>query len=80
MIKKYINQANEYRKSLPDNILSIGRLGTYRYSTIEQTIAQAFQAYKSITGESIDGIEKEFFQIGDTTIVSDRKNVDSNKE
>ena len=80
MIKKYINQANEYRKKLPDNILSIGRLGTYRYSTVEQTIAQAFQAYKGITGESIDGIENEFFQIGDTTIVSDRKNIDSNKE
>ena len=43
MTKKDISHAEKYRKRLPDNILSIGRLGTYRYSTIEQTISQGFQ-------------------------------------
>ena len=79
MTKKDIAHAEKYRKRLPDNIYSIGRLGTYRYSTIEQTISQGFQCFKSITGKSIDGIENEFFQIGDLSIVKDRTEVDSNK-
>jgi UDP-galactopyranose mutase len=79
MRKKDLAHAEKYRKRLPGNIYSIGRLGTYRYSTIEQTISQAFQCFKHITNKSIDGIENEFYQIGDVDIVKDRTNIDSNK-
>jgi len=65
MIKKYLDRASQYLSELPEGVFSIGRLGTYKYSTIEQTISQAFGAYKEITGESVGGIEDEFYQIGD---------------
>lgn len=78
MIKKYLNRAKEYMESLPEGVYTTGRLGTYRYSTIEQTIAQAFDVFTKITGESIDEMEKEFYNIGDTKIVKDRKKTDSN--
>ncbi len=78
MINKYLDRAKQYVESLPEDIYTTGRLGTYRYSTIEQTIAQVFDVFVSITGKSIDGMEKEFFQIGDKNIVKDRQSTDSN--
>lgn len=73
MIKKYLDRAKEYQMTLPDGIYSTGRLGTYKYSTIEQTVAQSFDVFTKITGKSIDGMEKEFFTIGDVSMLKDRK-------
>lgn len=73
MIKKYINRAQQYIDSLPEEVYSIGRLGTYKYSTIEQTISQCFEAYRKITGKSIDGLENEFYKIGDIKEIKSRK-------
>ncbi len=69
MVKKYLNRAQEYMDSLPDGVFTTGRLGTYRYSTIEQTVAQAFDVYTRITGKSINEMEKEFFPIGDVKML-----------
>lgn len=73
MIKKHLNKAKEYLQSLPEKVYSIGRLGTYKYSTIEQTLWQCFSLFKKLTGKSIDGIEKELYNIGDTSLLSSRK-------
>jgi len=73
LTKRNMVVVDRYLESLPPNVLSIGRLGTYKYSTIEQTIVQAFAAYTKITGRSVDGMEKEFFGIGDTSMMKDRK-------
>lgn len=73
MIKKYLDRAQSYIDSLPEDVYSIGRLGTYKYSTIEQTISQSFDAYTQITGKSIDGIEDEFYKIGDVKEIKSRK-------
>ena len=75
MIKKYLDRAKEYLNSLPNGVFSIGRLGTYKYSTIEQTIAQCFSVFKEITGKSIDGMENEFYNIGDMALLKARKDV-----
>ena len=73
----YLTKANmaltaKYLESLPGNVHSIGRLGTYKYSTIEQTIVQAFECYAKITGKP-NPMEGEFFGIGDTSLMKDRK-------
>lgn len=73
----YLTKANmaltdKYLKSLPENVHSIGRLGTYKYSTIEQTIVQAFECYAKITGKP-NPMDGEFFGIGDTSLMKDRK-------
>jgi len=73
MIKKYIERSEKYLESLPNDVYSIGRQGTYKYSTIEQTISQCFEAYTLITGKSIDGLEKEFYKIGDLKEIKNRK-------
>ena len=78
MINKYLDRAKQYMESLPEGVYTTGRLGTYRYSTIEQTIAQVFDIFTKITGKSINGMEKEFYQIGDKKIVKDRQGADSN--
>lgn len=70
LTKKNMSTVDKYLKSLPKDVYSIGRLGTYKYSTIEQTIVQAFDAFKNITGKSIDGLEDEFFGIGDTSLLA----------
>jgi len=75
----YLTKANmeiveRYKSALPPNVYSIGRLGTYKYSTIEQTIVQAFQCFERITGTrapEADGME--FVGIGDTSLMKDRK-------
>lgn len=76
----YLTKANmakvdEYMKMLPPNVHSIGRLGTYKYSTIEQTIVQAFQCAAKILGKpSSEGCEGEWKGIGDTSMMAkDRK-------
>jgi UDP-galactopyranose mutase len=73
----YLTKANmaltdKYLGSLPDNTHSIGRLGTYKYSTIEQTICQAFECYAKITGKP-NPMDGQFFGIGDTSLMKDRK-------
>ncbi|MBU1027261.1 MAG: NAD(P)-binding protein [Candidatus Margulisbacteria bacterium] len=73
MIKKYLDRAKQYLDSLPQDIYSIGRAGTYKYSTIEQTIVQAFEAYKKITGKEVDGLGQEFYKIGDVSLIKSRK-------
>lgn len=70
MIEKYIDITKDYLDDLPKNVFSIGRLGTYKYSTIEQTIAQCFTAIKEITGKSFNGMENEFYNLGDTKLVT----------
>ncbi len=76
----YLTKANMakvdgYLKSLPPNVHSIGRLGTYKYSTIEQTITQAFACAARILGKpSPEGCEGEWRGIGDTSMMAkDRK-------
>ena len=65
---------DQYLDDLPEKVLSIGRLGTYKYSTIEQTIVQAHVAFTEVTGKVRNGIgEAEFFGIGDTSMMKDRK-------
>jgi UDP-galactopyranose mutase len=73
----YLTKANmaltaQYLGSLPENVHSIGRLGTYKYSTIEQTIVQAFECFAKITGKP-NPMDGEFFGIGDTSLMKDRK-------
>ena len=73
----YITKANvalakKYVDSLPPNVHSIGRLGTYRYSTIEQTISQAFACYAKITGKP-NAMEGQFFEIGDKSIIGEAR-------
>ena len=76
----YLTKANmakvaEYLASLPENVHSIGRLGTYKYSTIEQTVVQAFACVSKITGKPTpEGIECEWKEIGDLKLIGkDRK-------
>lgn len=73
MIKKHLDLAGQYLNSLPGDVYSIGRAGTYKYSTIEQTISQAFSLYRNVTGKSIDGIENEFYRLGDLSLIKNRK-------
>lgn len=73
MIKKHLDTARNYLNDLPDDVYSIGRLGTYKYSTIEQTISQCFAVYKKITGKSVDGMEGEFYNLGDLDLIKSRK-------
>lgn len=73
LTKKNMSLVKKYFKKIPNDVFSIGRLGTYKYSTIEQTIVQAFDLFKEITGKSIDGMENEFFGIGDTSMMKNRK-------
>jgi UDP-galactopyranose mutase len=61
-----------YMEMLPLNVHSIGRLGTYKYSTIEQTIIQAFACAAKITGKPNE-MEGEWRGIGDTSMMKDRK-------
>lgn len=73
MIKKHLNTRNEYLDLLPEDVFSIGRLGTYKYSTIEQTIAQCFQLFKKIAGKSVSGMEDEYYTVGDVKLLEGRK-------
>ena len=73
----YLTKANmaltaKYLESLPGNVHSIGRLGKYRYATIEQVIAEAFACYAKITGKPNE-MDGEFYAIGDKALIGDRK-------
>lgn len=73
----YLTKANmvtvgKYLDSLPQDVYSIGRLGTYKYSTIEQTICQAFEVVSKITGKP-NPMAEQFFGIGDTSLMKERK-------
>ena len=71
--KANVALAKRYMDSLPENVYSIGRLGTYRYSTVEQTISQAFACASKITGKP-NPMEGQFFAIGDKSLLpKDRK-------
>ncbi|HUP80573.1 MAG TPA: UDP-galactopyranose mutase, partial [Pirellula sp.] len=73
MVKKHLDTAKGYIEALPKDVYSIGRLGIYKYTTIEQTLCGCFALYKALTSESVDGMEKEFYQIGDTGMLKTRK-------
>ena len=73
MIKKHLDTAGRYLKLLPENVFSIGRAGSYKYSTIEQTISQAFSLFETVTGKSTEEVGKEFYAIGDMSLIKDRK-------
>lgn len=62
----------QYMDALPPNVYSIGRLGTGKYSTIEQTIIQAFACAAKITGQPNE-MEGEWRGIGDVSMMKDRK-------
>ena len=70
--KANLDTVGKYLASLPENVYSIGRLGTYKYSTIEQTIFQAFEVVSKITKKPNPMVD-EFFGIGDTSLMKDRK-------
>jgi UDP-galactopyranose mutase len=70
--KANLATVGKYLASLPPNVYSIGRLGTYKYSTIEQTIFQAFEVVSKITSKP-NPMAGEFFGIGDTALMKDRK-------
>jgi UDP-galactopyranose mutase len=76
LAKKNIRIVEKYSKIIPKNVFSIGRLGTYKYSTIEQTIVQAFNCVSKITGKNY-GMQDQFFGIGDTSMMKNRKEKDS---
>lgn len=72
LTKANIALAQKYFAMLPPNVYSIGRLGTYKYSTIEQTIIQAFDCHAKITGRP-NMLEDEWRSIGDVSMMKDRK-------
>lgn len=72
LTKANISLAQQYLTMLPPNVYSIGRLGLYKYTTIEQVIVQAFDCYAKITGKA-NPMEGQFFGIGDTSMMKDRK-------
>lgn len=73
LTKANMEKVDQYLKLLPPDVHSIGRLGTYKYSTIEQTIVQAFELAAKLTGKPNE-IQGEWRSIGDTTMLAkDRK-------
>ena len=72
LTKSNMAKVQRYIESLPANVYSIGRLGEYKYSTIEQTISQAFGVVSRITGKP-NPMEGQFFGIGDTALMKGRK-------
>ena len=48
MIKKEVELAEKYINSLPQDIMSVGRMGTYRYVDIDDIIMQGLDFYKEI--------------------------------
>ena len=71
--KANVATVKKYIEALPTNTHSIGRLGRYLYSTIENTISQAFACAQQITGKPNE-LADQFFVIGDKSLLpSDRK-------
>ena len=47
MIKQEVDLADKYLKALPEGILSVGRMGTYRYVDIDDIIMQGLDFAKN---------------------------------
>ena len=48
MIKKEVELAEKYISSLPQDVMSVGRMGTYRYVDIDDIIMQGLEFSKSL--------------------------------
>ena len=48
MIAKDVDLAQKYLDALPEKIMSVGRMGTYRYVDIDDIIMQGLQFYKEL--------------------------------
>ena len=48
MIKSQVHLANKYLESLPEKIMSVGRMGTYRYVDIDDIIMQGLEFKKNL--------------------------------
>ena len=47
-IKKYTDIADKYKKDLPDNVFSIGRLGTYKYQSMDMIVKDCLKLKEQI--------------------------------
>lgn len=73
----YLTKANTARvdgmlAELPMHVKSIGRLGRYKYTTIEQTIVDAFDCASSLLGKSLEIDRAEWKGIGDVSMMKNR--------
>ena len=48
MIKEEVELAKKYIGNLPEDVMSVGRMGTYRYVDIDDIIMQGLQFSKSL--------------------------------
>jgi len=48
MIKAEVDKADKYLKNLPENVKSVGRMGTYRYVDIDDIILQGLEFRKNV--------------------------------
>jgi len=48
MIKTEVDKAEKYLKNLPNNVKSVGRMGTYRYVDIDDIILQGLEFRKNL--------------------------------
>ena len=48
MIKEQVELAEKYLKALPEDVLSVGRMGTYRYVDIDDIIMQGLEFYENL--------------------------------
>ena len=48
MIKSEVDKAQKYIDALPENIKSVGRMGTYRYVDIDDIILQGLEFKKNL--------------------------------
>jgi len=48
IIKSEVDLADKYLKALPKDIMSVGRMGTYRYVDIDDIIMQGLKFYDDI--------------------------------
>ena len=48
MIKKEVELAEKYVNALPQDVLSVGRMGTYRYVDIDDIIMQGLEFYENL--------------------------------
>ena len=48
MIQSQVDLAEKYIKNLPENVKSVGRMGTYRYVDIDDIILQGLEFKKEL--------------------------------
>ena len=48
LIQSEVDKAQKYTDSLPDNVFSVGRMGTYRYIDIDDIILAGFDFKKQM--------------------------------